>query len=140
MLAQVAIGAFVIFTCIVLQSAMVATAFVQLRRYKQQSRGSASITKASMIVGITALWLMLIHAVSILAWAIAFDALDIFPTWDTSIYFSAVAFTTLGFGDVIPPDEWRQLAGMCAAHGLLVFGVSSAALVEVFRQSFEERD
>ena len=58
---------------------------------------------------------------------------------ETSVYFAGVAFTTLGFGDIILPYEWRQLAGLCAANGLLVFGVSAAVLVEVLRQLGTER-
>ncbi|MEO1207750.1 MAG: ion channel [Pseudomonadota bacterium] len=137
MLSQILIGALVIFGCIVLQAAMLAAGFVHLRRSKSLRRPQVSIFRTSILVGAAALWLMAVHAVSILAWAIAFRWLDIFGDWDTSVYFAAVAFTTLGFGDVIPPTQWRQLAGLCAAHGLLVFGVSSAALVEVFRLSFE---
>ncbi len=117
---------------------MVATAFVSLQNLTGRSPARGSILFASLAVGIIALWLMLVHTVAIAFWAAAFGLLGIFPDWDTTIYFAAVSFTTLGFGDVILPTEWRQLAGLCAAHGLLVFGVSSAALVEVFRQSFEE--
>ncbi|MEM9736953.1 MAG: ion channel, partial [Pseudomonadota bacterium] len=51
-----------------------------------------------------------------------------------ALYFSVVAFTTLGFGDVLLPQEWRLLAGLSAANGLLIFGVSTAFLVEVFRR------
>ena len=137
MLSQVLIGAVVIFSCIVLQAAMLACGFVQVRNWRTLNGNRISIFRTSMLVGAAALWLMAVHAVSICAWAIAFRLLGIFADWDTSVYFAAVSFTTLGFGDIIPPTEWRQLAGLCAAHGLLVFGVSSAALVEVFRLSFE---
>ena len=139
MLLQIFVGAVVIFSCVVIHSAMIATVFVKLRSWTDRPAHRPSIISASVIVGVVALWLMLVHAVAIVAWALAFSMLGVFPDWDTTVYFSAVAFTTLGFGDVILPTDWRQLAGLCAAHGLLVFGVSSAALVEVFRQCFEDR-
>jgi hypothetical protein len=66
-------------------------------------------------------------------WALAFYLLGIFATLEASVYFSLVSFTTLGFGDVLLPDEWRLLSGMAAANGLLNFGLLTALLVEALR-------
>ena len=60
--------------------------------------------------------------------------LQIFVTFEASVYFSLVAFTTLGFGDVLLPVEWRLLGGLAAANGLLIFGLLTAMLVETLRQ------
>ncbi len=45
-----------------------------------------------------------------------------------------VSFTTLGFGDIILPVEWRILGGMTALNGLLNIGVFAALMVEVLRR------
>jgi hypothetical protein len=66
-------------------------------------------------------------------WALAFYSLGIFITLEASVYFSLVSFTTLGFGDVLLPREWRLLSGMAAANGLLNFGLLTALLVEALR-------
>jgi hypothetical protein len=66
-------------------------------------------------------------------WALAFFGLGIFPTLEEAVYFSLVSFTTLGFGDVLLPHEWRLLSGMAAANGLLNFGLLTALLVEALR-------
>jgi len=66
-------------------------------------------------------------------WAVAFWAFGVFITLEASVYFSLVVFTTLGFGDVLLPNEWRLLSGMSAANGLLIFGLMTAMLVEVLR-------
>lgn len=138
-LSQLLVGAAVIFACVVVQAALVAVAFARLRQLKHNASDHVSILRVSLVVGAMALWLMVVHATAIGAWAVTFGMVGVFSDWDTSVYFSAVAFTTLGFGDVLLPDRWRQLAGLCAAHGLLVFGVSSAALVEVFRQALDPK-
>ena len=44
-----------------------------------------------------------------------------------------VSFTTLGFGDIILPSEWRILSGMTAANGFLVIGMMSAVVLETLR-------
>ncbi|MEM9898581.1 MAG: ion channel, partial [Pseudomonadota bacterium] len=54
----------------------------------------------------------------------------IFDRLDTSYYFSLVAYTTLGFGDIILPENWRILSGLIAANGFLIFGWSTAFQVE----------
>ena len=66
-------------------------------------------------------------------WALAFYTLGVFITLEASVYFSLVSFTTLGFGDVLLPQEWRLLSGMAAANGLLNFGLLTALLVEALR-------
>ncbi|MFN3144581.1 MAG: ion channel [Paracoccaceae bacterium] len=53
---------------------------------------------------------------------------------EASVYFSIVAFTTLGFGDILLPQDWRLLAGLTAVNGLLMFGFLTAMLVEVLRR------
>jgi hypothetical protein len=46
--------------------------------------------------------------------------LEIFSTYEASVYFSLVVFTTLGYGDVLlAAVEWRLLGGLAAANGLV---------------------
>lgn len=72
--------------------------------------------------------------VSVWVWAIAFLELGLFINLETSLYFSLVSFTTLGFGDIVPSHEWRILAGMTAANGFLNIGMMSAVVLETMRQ------
>lgn len=68
------------------------------------------------------------------AWALMMLALGIFQTLELSVYFALVAFTTLGFGDILLPIEWRLLGGMAALNGLLNIGLVTAAMIETLRQ------
>ncbi len=45
----------------------------------------------------------------------------------------AVSFTTLGYGDLVLPQDWRLLGGMCGANGFMIFGFVIAMLVEALR-------
>lgn len=80
------------------------------------------------------LWTVLMLTASVWIWAFAFLQLDVFSNLEASVYFSLVAFTTLGFGDILLPLQWRLLGGMAAANGLLVFGLLTAMLVETMQQ------
>ncbi len=80
------------------------------------------------------LWLLAGLWISTGIWAVVLLAIDAFPDWQTSLYFSMVAFTTLGLGDVTLPNEWRLLSGFIAANGLLLFSMTTAFLIEVMKQ------
>lgn len=79
------------------------------------------------------LWTLLIVTAGVWIWAVALRLLGIFITMEGAVYFAAVSFTTLGFGDILLPVDWRLLGGMAAANGLLSMGLMTAMLIEVLR-------
>lgn len=98
----------------------------------------AALRRGAVLVAGAALWIVLSQGFAIWVWAVAFYVLDIFGDFESAFYFSGVSFTTLGFGDVILPKPWRQLAGLCAANGLLIFGMSTALLTEIMRRLWRD--
>lgn len=80
------------------------------------------------------LWIVSIVTIGVWMWSAVFLMLGVFITLEEALYFSLVSFTTLGYGDVILPREWRLLGGMCAANGFMTFGLLVAMLVEGLRQ------
>ncbi len=89
--------------------------------------------KLALVLSVTVVWVLGMVTVGVWLWAFALRALGIFGTMEAAVYFSLVAFTTLGYGDVLLPHEWRLLGGMAAANGLLSMGLLTAMLVEVLR-------
>ncbi len=90
--------------------------------------------KLMFVLCAAATWILLQMTFGVWLWAIAMITLNIFATMEESIYFALVAFTTLGFGDVLLPQEWRLLSGMAAINGLLNIGLVTAVLIESMRQ------
>ncbi len=90
--------------------------------------------KLVLVLGVAAVWIMAQMTAGVWIWALTMMALGVFDTLELSVYFALVAFTTLGFGDVLLPMEWRLLGGMAAANGLLNIGLVTALLVETLRQ------
>lgn len=88
------------------------------------------------LAGVT-IWLTAIVSACVAIWASAFLSIGLFDAVEPAVYFAIVSFTTLGFGDVLLPEEWRLLSGMCAANGLLLFALCAAFLVEFFRRLTE---
>lgn len=92
--------------------------------------GPARFLRDAFALVVLALLLMLAHIIEMWMWAWTFMRLDLFDGWQQALYFSAVSYTTLGFGDVLLPEEWGLLSGAAAANGLLLFGLSAAFMVE----------
>lgn len=89
--------------------------------------------KMILAVMVASLWVVGTTTAGVWLWAFVYDSLGVFPTLEESLYFSIVSFTTLGFGDVILPHEWRILSGMTATNGFLNFGLMTALMIEAFR-------
>lgn len=89
--------------------------------------------KLILVVVATSLAVLVMLTASIWLWAVTFHLLGVFASFEESMYFTLVTFTTLGYGDVLMPQDWRILGGMAAANGLLNFGLMTAFMVEALR-------
>lgn len=67
-----------------------------------------------------ALIVVLAHMIEIGMWGLFYLAQDVMPTLSLSLYFSAVTYATIGYGDVVPPPEWRLVASMEGLTGILM--------------------
>lgn len=67
-------------------------------------------------------------------WAVVFRQMTVFATMEEAVYYSLVAYTTLGLGDVLVPQELRLLGGMTGANGFLMFGLMTAMITDTLRQ------
>ena len=90
--------------------------------------------KLVVVVAGTSLVALGVITAGLWIWALVYDAIGAFPDLETSVYFSIICYTTLGFGDLLLPKEWQILAGMEAANGFLNFGLLTALLIEGLRQ------
>jgi voltage-gated potassium channel Kch len=58
------------------------------------------------------------------------------PSFEEALYFSTVTFTTVGYGDIVPGREWRQLATFEAINGWLIFGWTTALIIAVIQRLY----
>ncbi len=52
-------------------------------------------------------WLLVLHLAAISVWALFFWYQQCLPDAESSFYFSGVTYSTLGYGDLVLPKEWR---------------------------------
>jgi hypothetical protein len=92
--------------------------------------------------GLVAALVMLMSVVAYLEaalWAGFYVVVGALPTFPDAIYFSLVTFTTLGYGDITLPQEWRVLSAFQAANGIIMFGWTTAMIVAAVQRVFLHR-
>ena len=85
-------------------------------------------------------WLLIvIHLFEIAVWAFFFWLAKCLPDIESSFYFSAVTYATIGYGDLVLPKEWRMLGPIEGFTGILMFGLSTAFFFIVVSKSVLQR-
>ncbi len=144
MVQQLVLGSLLIIVSIVIAGVGFVLLEALLTRYQGWLLRPPHRPKMLTLLCASVAWILLIATAGVWMWALVFLWLDVFVTLEASVYFSIVAFTTLGFGDILLPTEWRLLAGMIAINGLLMIGLETAMLIEVLRRvraiQSEQRD
>ena len=134
MIVQIAVGTGLLLVNI-LMAAVAAMAlevlFVRLHPWLMREPHRPKLV--ALLAGVS-LWVLGVITCGTWIWAVAYDWLGAFDNIEDALYFSLVAYTTLGLGDLVPAPGWRILAGMEAANGFLNFGLLTALLIEAFRQ------
>ena len=85
-------------------------------------------------------WLLLLfHLLEIAVWALFFWWQKCMPDAESSFYFSAVTYATIGYGDLVLPKDWRMLGPMEGFSGILMFGLSTAFFFVIVSKKFLQR-
>ena len=130
MLAQLLIGGLLITVTIAVQAVIIGIVETLFNRFRSWLVKPPRIAKMVLALTVVVLWIMVGVSLSAWVWAGVYMWLGIFESLETSVYYSIVNLTTLGFGDIIIDKDWRILAALEAADGLIIFGLSTAYLME----------
>ncbi|UDL90634.1 two pore domain potassium channel family protein [Mesorhizobium sp. PAMC28654] len=84
-------------------------------QFRMHGRRSRTVAMMGLFAVMTAeVWL----------WAGLYWLLDVFADFETALYFS-----TVGYGDIVPAHAWRLLAALEGVNGFLLIGWSTAYLI-----------
>jgi len=89
------------------------------------------------LVSVVMLILVLGNLGQIAIWALLFQFLGEFQRFDLAFYHSAVNFGSLGYGDIVMSDRHKLLGALEAINGVLMIGVSTAALMTPFKDALQ---
>ena len=133
MLMNLMIGLPITLLCLALQAWLT---FWSVRYYLQQpdpmpGQGLFAHIRPLLVVMIV---MMLGNFVQIVIWGVLFIFLGEFSELYEAVYHSAVNFTSLGYGDIVMSKRWKLMGPLEAANGVLMFGMTSAALMAILQQ------
>ena len=82
-------------------------------------------------------WLILLHLIEISLWALLYAWREAMPDPHAAFYFSAVTYTTTGYGDLVLPEAWRLVGGIEALTGILMCGWSTGFFFAVVSRLYD---
>ena len=98
-------------------------------------------TFKAVLLSFLTIWLFLAIVIEAGLWAMLYllsPPITALPDMETAFYFSMVTFTTLGFGDLVLTGQWRTLASIQAANGVIIFGWTTALIFYFIQRIYEE--
>jgi len=84
---------------------------------------------AVLLVRFTAV-IFISHIFQILLWTVSYRWLC-FRSWESAFYFSTASYSTVGYGDVVLPQMWRDLGPVESVTGVLMCGLSVSLLFAI---------
>jgi hypothetical protein len=81
-------------------------------------------------------WMVLLHLSEIGAWASFYVWTEAMPDPQSALYFSAVTYTTTGYGDLVLPREWQLVGAVEALTGILMCGWSTGFFLAAVSRMF----
>ena len=139
MLIEISIAVAIVFVCLLLHVAgilLMAEWLLQHRQYFERSgaRIHFSILMIGLISGI-----MILHVAESSMWGTFYYTSELFQDFETSLYFSLVSYTAIGYGDVVLPQKWRLLGAIQGVSGVLICGLSAAFIFAIMNAMFKAR-
>jgi hypothetical protein len=121
--------------CVAIHAGGVTWALRQLRQRPLKVRGFWAVTWLFTLV---AAWMVLLHLLEISVWAGFYVWRGAIDDMQTALYFSAVTYTTTGYGDIVLPQPWRLTGGVEALTGILMCGWSTGFFFAIVNRLYEQ--
>jgi hypothetical protein len=84
-------------------------------------------------------WMIVLALAEVIAWAAVYYWNGAIPDLQSAFYFSAVTYTTTGYGDLVLPQEWRVVGGVEALTGILMCGWSTGFFLAAVSRMYQAR-
>ena len=120
--------------CVVIHAAGLTAAFHRIRKRPEPIQGH--FWAALWMLVVMAGWTLFLHLCQIAVWAFFYVWKGALPDLQSSFYFSAITYTTTGYGDVVLPEAWHLIGGVEALTGILMCGLSTGFFFAVFSKIF----
>ena len=127
------VGLPIMLLCLAIQSAVafwcVRYYIRRMRAYTEEQRLHAGLRP--LLVAMTAM--MFGTLLQVVLWGVLFLWIGEFTELYEAVYHSAVNFASLGYGDFVMQKPWKMLGPLEAINGVLMLGMSAAALMVILQ-------
>ena len=132
------LGSFTVFLTMSIQIyAVVAILRYLIERISDSNKeASKSYWFDTYALSVVLLILFVGHLIQIAIWAQLFVWVGEFQHFSIAFYHSAVNFASLGYGDIVMSEKWRLMGALEASNGVLMFGLSAAAMYSIMQRVF----
>ena len=139
MLREILIAAALVTVCLVVHVAGILLMAKWLLRKREQLGLNITNRHFALLLIVLFAGIMCLHLTQTGLWAMFYYTRGLFSDFETSLYFSMVSFTTIGYGDVLLPRRWRLLGVVEGFSGVLLCGISTAFMFAVVNGMFQLR-
>jgi hypothetical protein len=127
---QLSVGAVLVGLTLLLQCAGLAALIQWISSHHEAPTYRLGAFRSAMLMVRFTSAIFVLHLLQILVWA-GFYRWNCFPSWESAFYFSAATYSTVGYGDLVPPVTWRNLGPLESVAGVLMCGLSAALLFAI---------
>lgn len=142
MLFNIIVGLIVIGLTVIIQGYGTMFWVSKYDRERNQLTEAAFKKNGTRLLISTAVFLLFIHLVQAALWALVYmllPGITEFETFEKSMYFSLVTFTTLGYGEITITSANRIIAGLEAINGITLIGWSTAFMFAIFQELIKKK-
>ena len=134
MLPRLPIALILMSLCVAIHAAGVSGALQRLRRRPREAPRFWTSIRLFVFVST---WIVVLHLSEISVWAVFYLWRHAMPDLASALYFSAVTYTTTGYGDLVLAEGWRLLGAVEALTGILMCGWSTGFFFAIVNRLHE---
>ena len=128
MLLNLLAGLPIMLICLILQAGLLGYCVRSYASFRARQAEQHHLLVDILLLALVMLLMLLANFLQMAAWAGLFMLIGEFDEFTTALYYSAVNFATLGYGDIVMSAQWRLPGPIEAANGVLMFDVSTAGM------------
>ena len=134
MLSKLLIAGLLMALCVTVHAVGLTVEFGWMKRHRPA--GERVFWPWVWLLIVLACWMIVLHLVEIALWAFVYAWKQAMPDLPSAFYFSAVTYTTTGYGDLVLPTAWRLVGGIEALTGILMCGWSTGFFFAVVSRMY----
>ncbi|ADL00142.1 ion channel [Brevundimonas subvibrioides] len=115
----------------------------RLMEWRERSTGQSRVSPLSfegaLVAVLSALGLLVLHGLEIWLYAFLYRGIGAVEPMRDAVYFSTIAYASIGFSDAAMAPEWKLLGALEGINGALLLGWSVAFFVTLMTRFLPAR-